>query len=73
MANENTPTKTTFKVDTLEDALTLLKEHELQHTLRFATFYGREDFGSTGKHMHIFCKRNSFEETNGMAKQSQTL
>ena len=50
MANEQEPTKTTYKVDTLEEALTLLNEHELENTLRFATFYGRNDFRSTGKH-----------------------
>ena len=58
MANEQEPAKTTCKVDTLAEALTLLNEHELQNTLRFATFYGRKDFGSTGKHAYDFflCK-----------------
>ena len=37
-----------YLVDTVEEALDVMKKHELQHTLRFATFYTRKDFGSTG-------------------------
>ncbi len=49
MANIEISRKTKIKVNGLEEAMIHLKEHELQHTLRFSAFITRKDFGHTGK------------------------
>ena len=36
-------------VHSLEEAMVHLREHELQHTLRFSAFMTKKDFGQTGK------------------------
>ena len=34
---------------TMQEAMDILKKHELEHTVHYATFWSKKGFGETGK------------------------
>ena len=49
---DSSNTETLLVTETIQEALDILKRHEIEHTLRYSAYYSEKGFGETGEQIN---------------------